>query len=94
MLISHVLTQILETALALDILRLENNFDSGDLQSNLTPVFWAPFLVSETVTVACVINKAWKSHKLLGLNRNNGSTLLDTLIRHSLLYYFSYACFS
>ena len=76
-----------ETALALDVLELENDFDSGDLQSNLTPVFWAPFLVSETVTVACVINKARKSHKLLGPNRNDRSTLLDTLIRHSLLYY-------
>ena len=58
-------------------------------QYNFTPVLWIPFITNETITVAFVIGKAYRNHRLLRSDRLNTSTLLDTLIQHSLLYYFS-----
>ena len=59
------------------------------VQYDFTPVLWIPFITNETITVAFVIGKAYRSYRFLRSDRLNTSTLLDTLIQHSLLYYFS-----
>ena len=88
-----VLTTAAETDLALTFSKLE----SGDgvivafstKQYDFTPVLWIPFITNETITVTFVICNALGSYRLSRSDRLNTSTLLDTLIQHSLLYYFS-----
>ena len=81
----------LETGLAqiFGTLGMKAPTDELFTSSYLTPVFWVPFLVNETVTVAFVINKAWKSRRIPRVHHFNEATLLDTLIQHSILYYLS-----
>ena len=91
--VSQSLTQTTESVVGLLFGPAEDGGEDVTLQNyqgNLTPIFWIPFLLNETITVIFVINKARKSHRLSGTNRFNKPTLLDTLIQHSILYYVSY----
>ena len=64
-------------------------YSTSNLQRNFTSLFWVPFIVNESITVAFVIRKARKSHGLPVFNHSKESTLFDVLIQHSLLYYIS-----
>lgn len=62
----------------------------GSVQGDLTPIFWTPFFLNETVSFAFVIHKARRSHRVQRLHHDSKPSLIDTLIQHSIQYYLSY----
>ena len=59
-------------------------------RGNLTPIFWIPFFINETVAFAFVIHKIHKCRAKTEIYASEKPNLLGTLIKHGILYYLTY----